>query len=125
MNPGIQETKKKKKKDNTPLIVKHKDFLLYFNQLKPKERREILRTLKKDHVHCLSEIFSNFLKKKLTVNPQILRRLLKHKLHIKTVALKKTPLYQKRKILSSVRGGGILSVLLPLAASVLGSLLTS
>ena len=109
--------------DDTPLIVKHQDFLLYFNQLSSKERRKLLHTLKGDHIRCLSEIFSNFLKKRLTVDPNIVRRLLKYKSHIKTIALKKTPLYKKRKILSSARGGGILTVLLPLAASVLGGLL--
>lgn len=130
MNPttlGESEKRKQRRRRErrvkSPLIIKHKEFLIFLNQLKPRERKKLINTLKREHVHCLSEIFSNFLKKKLTVDPQVLRKLKKYKTDIKTVSLKKTPLHLKKKILSSVRGGGILSVLIPLAASVLGGLL--
>ena len=43
---------------------------------------------------------------------------------IKTISYKTTPLYKKKKILQSRSGGAILSVLLPLAASLIGFLIT-
>ena len=43
---------------------------------------------------------------------------------IKSISLKTTPLYKKKKILQSRSGGAILSVLIPLAASLIGSLIS-
>ena len=108
-----------------PYIVKNKEFIQFFNNLCPKRQQKLIPVLSRDQINCFSEICKNFLRGNLSQNKDIIKKL-KHARHdIKSIALKKSPLYKKKKILQSRRGGAILSILLPLAASVITSLLTS
>ena len=75
-------------------------------------------------MNTISEICKDFLKKKLTTFPKIIKKVKPSQKEIKAIELKKTPLYKKKKNLQSRSGGAILSVLLPLAASLIGSLIT-
>lgn len=107
----------------TPLILQHKELVFLLSQLTPKLRREILQGLKKHELDCLAEIFSNFLRRRLTDNSNIINKLRKFKKDIHTVALKRTPNFKKKAILLSKRGGSILSALLPLAVTAITTLL--
>ena len=106
----------------TSLISLHRDFIKFLKDTKPSYRQKILAHCRKHELDCISEIFSNFLKKNLTTDNKIIKKLYPHKVLIRQVALKKTPLKKKKKILTSSTGGSILSVLLPLAASLIGKL---
>ena len=109
--------------DEKPLILQYKDLVFLLSHVPPKLRKQVLQNLNKREVNCISEIFSNFLKKRLTDDASIINRLKKFRDDIRTVALKKTPLYKKKAILLSKRGGSILAALLPIAVSALTSLL--
>ena len=78
---------------------------------------------RRKELDCLSEIFANFLKKNLTKNKKIIKKLHPHKSLIRELALKTTPLKRKKKILTSNSGGSILSILLPLVTSLIGGFL--
>lgn len=106
-----------------PLILQHKDLIFLLSHLSPKLRKDLIKSLKRSEIECISEIFSNFLKKRLTDKPNIISKLKKIKKDIRTVALKKTPLFKKKAILLSQRGGSILMALLPLVTSVITGLL--
>ena len=106
-----------------PYILKYKEFLKYFAKLPQKQRIRVIPTLNRGHINVISEICQNFLKEKLTKCPKVIRKLKSSKKQIKAIALKKTPLYKKKQILQSRSGGGILSVLLPIATSLFGSIL--
>ena len=107
-----------------PYIVKNKEFLRFFTQLSPKNKQNIIPALKKEQINTISEICKNFLKRNLTQDPKIILKLKPAKKEIKSISLKLIPLYKKKKILQSRRGGAILSVLLPLAATLITSLIT-
>ena len=107
-----------------PYIIKHKEFLNFFVNLSPKSKRQLIPGLSRGHVNAISEICKNFLNHTLTEDPGIIRKVKSAKKEINIVSLKKTPLYKKKKILQSRKGGAILSVLLPLAASLFTSLFT-
>lgn len=107
----------------SPLILQHKDLVVLLSRSSPKLRKEVLRALKRKQLDCISEIFSNFLKKRLTSDSSIIHKLKKFKTDIRTVALKKTPSYKKKAILLSKRGGNILTTLLPIAVSLITSLI--
>ena len=107
-----------------PYIIQHHDFLSYFNRLNPKQQQQVIPTLNKNHMNTIAEVCKNFLNCKLTKNPKVIQNLKPSKKEIKTITLKKVPLYQKRKILQSRKGGAILSILLPLAATLATSLLS-
>lgn len=106
-----------------PLILRHKDLIFLLSHLSPQLRKDLIKSLKKSEIECISEIFSNFLKKRLTDKSNIINKLKKFKKDIRAVALKKTPLFKKKAILLSQRGGGILMTLLPLVTSVITGLL--
>lgn len=114
----------RKKKNAPPLAFVHKDLVLLLAKLSPKKRKKVIAQLNKKHVDCLSEVFLNFLKTNLTRNTKIVKSLNKYKEHIRKLANKGVSTLKKKKILRTQRGGAILSVLLPLAASVITGLLT-
>ena len=107
-----------------PYIVKHKEFLDFFVNLPSKSKRHLIPALNRGQVNTISEICKNFLNHTLTSDPKIIKKVKPAKKEINVVSLKKTPLYKKKKILQSRKGGAILSVLLPLAASLFTSLFT-
>ena len=107
-----------------PYIIKHKEFLKFFAKLPPKSKSQLIPTLNKEQLNTISEICKNFLNRKLTQDPKIVRKVKSAEKEIKTVSLKSIPLYKKKKILKTRQGGAILSVLLPLAASLITSLIT-
>ena len=108
-----------------PYIVKNNEFLKYFSKLPQRNKIHLIPTLNRNQLNTISEICKNFLSKNLTTCPKIIRKVKpSKKKEIKSVSLKTTPLYKKKKILQSRSGGAILSVLIPLAASLIGSLIS-
>ena len=119
------QIKKKNNNRNTqPLVVKHRHFLNFFSKLSPAKRKKLTSTLIKDQVHTISEICQNFLKKKIPCDSARLKQLKSYREEIHNLARKRVPLYKKKKLMKSSRGGALLSVLLPLAATVISSLLS-
>lgn len=106
-----------------PLILIHKDLILLLTNLPPKKRSQFINLLQKKQINCLSEIFSNFLKSNLTDNKKIIKKARPFRNLIKRIALKKTPLKSKISILASQRGGSILGILLPIAATIISNLI--
>lgn len=107
-----------------PLIETHKELILFLNKLSPQKRTKFISILKKNDIDCIAEVFTNFLKRNLTQDTDIIKKVRKYHKDIRSVARKRTPLKHKLKILTSQRGGFVLSVLLPLAASIITSLVS-
>ena len=68
---------------------------MFLNGLSPEKRKKILVHLKKKQINTISEIFSNFLKRKLTLNKKIIKRASRYKKELRRIALKKHP-WEKR-----------------------------
>ena len=107
-----------------PYIIRHKDFLSYFSNLAPNQQKQVIPTLNRNHLNTISEVCKKILNRQLTQDPKIIRRLKRSRKEINSVSLKSVPLYKKRKILQTRKGGAILSILLPLAASLVTSLIS-
>ena len=105
-----------------PLALIHKDLIYLLAKLSPEKRKQLIAVLRKKHIDCLAEIFLIFLKNNLTQDKKIVKSLNKYKGDIRKLVKKGESTAAKKKILKSQRGGAILSVLLPLAASVLTSI---
>ena len=80
-----------------PYVVKNNEFLNYFSKLPMKDRHRIIPTLNRDQLNTVSEVCKNFLRKNLTTSPKVIKILKKSKKEIKTLSLKTTPLYKKKK----------------------------
>lgn len=107
----------------TPLIITHKKLIFLLKKLNPKNRKNLINQLTKKQIDCISEIFSNFLKKHLSVSPKIIKKLRRYQEEIRSLARKKTPGKLKKDILTSRRGGNILSVILPIVSSLFSNLI--
>ena len=110
---------------NNSEIFKEKDFLKYFFSLSPSRRKQLITKLGRSQLNSLSEIFSNVLRGNLTRgnNKGLIKTLYPFKKSIRQLALKKTSLKEKRRILASKRGGSILGILLPVLSSLVSNLL--
>ena len=106
-----------------PLLLSNKEFLIFLNSLPLDKKKKVLSTLSKKHVDSISEIFINFLNHHLPIADKIIKRLAKFKKEARLLALKKTPVKKKINILKSNRGGALLSALLPVAVTLISSLL--
>ena len=99
-------------------------FILFLNSLHPSDRRKIISQLSGEYINTIVEIFSNFLKRGLTTDPNIIVKVKPHSRIVKNLTLRKVPLYQKKKILQGKQGGALLSLLLPIAASLITGLIS-
>ena len=106
----------------TSLSHQNNDFIKFLSKLPPQMRQKLLSSLTSTHINTISEIFNNFLLKNLTQDSKVIKRLQKYKNQITEVSRKKTPIYKRKKILKSRKGGAILNILLPIAAAVVSSL---
>lgn len=104
------------------LIEKNKEFIIFLSHLPAPHTCKIIAVLGGKYINTISEIFQNFLKKNLTQDVNNIRRLKRYREEVRKIALRKTPIHKKKKILQSRRGGAILSVLLPLAAGLISSI---
>ena len=105
------------------LLSEHKEFIIFLNKLPPHKRSKLIDSLTRVHLECIAEICKNFLRKNLTEDLKTIKQLKKYKKEIKDISLKNTSLRKKKKILSTKRGGNILSLLLPLATSIISSII--
>ena len=106
----------------SPLAEQHLEFIQFLSKLSPHMRRKLISSLSGCHINTLSEILKNFLLKNITQDPNIIKQLKRYKKQIREVAQNKTPIYKKKQILKSKKGGAILSILLPVATALISSL---
>ena len=107
-----------------PLLVRNKHFLKFFSSLSPVKRKKLISTLATSQVNTVSEICQNFLKRKLPCTPAALKKLRPLRPTIYGLCSRRTPLYEKKRLMKSSRGGALLSVLLPLAVTAVSSLIS-
>ena len=97
-----------------------------FSKLPAKQRRLILKTAPKELIHALSEASLNILKGTVPLTKAKYSKLKRHKASLVKLANPKESLISKRKIVQQ-RGGfltALLGTILPIAASVIGGLVS-
>ena len=104
------------------LLEQNKEFIIFLNKLSKSERNRLLGVLGTKYINTISEIFHNFLKQNLTSDTSVIKRVKPYKNEIRAISRKRLPIYKKRVLLQSKKGGSILSVLLPIASSLITSL---
>ena len=86
----------------------------------PKLKKAIIKHAPTDLVTAISEIVLNLIKGVIKLTAHQKKRLSGYKKELLALAKKKVPLGKKRKILVQ-KGGGVVSILVPLALSLLSS----
>ena len=87
----------------------------------PKLKKAIIKHAPTDLVTAISEIVLNLIKGVIKLTASQKKRLSRYKKELLALAKKKVSLGKKRKILVQKGGGGIVSILVPLALSLLSS----
>jgi len=103
---------------------KNIQIIRLLSKVSQKNRKKIICGLKKNHIDCISRIFSKLLTKRLPLDLKLLKKLKPHQFIIKRIAQSRTPLRIKKKLLQSQKGGSLLGIILPLAISALSGLLS-
>jgi hypothetical protein len=99
---------------------KYLPTLRRLHRLGDKARRKLVKQCDRHMVDCFSECCVNILKGNVPLKPSQLKKLRREKHNVRALALKKTSLKRKRKILQK---GGFIGAILPPIISVLGGLL--
>jgi hypothetical protein len=89
-------------------------------RMSEKAKKHLVKNCDKQLIDCFSECCHNILKGNVPIRPGQLRRLRCHKHNIRALALKKTSVKRKRRILQK---GGFIGAILPPVLTVLSSLL--
>ena len=89
-------------------------------RLGDRARRNLIKKCHKNLIDCFCECSKNVLKGNVPLNGAQLKKLRREKKNLRAIALKKTPLKRKRRILQK---GGFIGALLPPILSIIGGLL--
>jgi len=101
---------------------KYLPILMRINRLGEKAKKQFIKKCDKEFIDCVSECANNILRGHVPLTSRQLRRLRRNKNNVRALALKKTPVKKKKKILQK---GGFLGAILPPVLGVLVSLLLS
>lgn len=112
------------KNKKTSLTARNCDLVSALSRLKGQQRKAIIQTASKDLIETLGEIALNTLKGNLKLKPLVLRELFKHRSNLRKIGDKKVNWRVKRKLLLKQKGSGFFSILLPIVASLFGSLIS-
>jgi len=98
-------------------------FVITLKSLRPNQRAALLNACNKEHLKGFEEVCLNICKNSIPLTPQQLKTCKRWRKQIKLLALKRYPLKSKKQI--SMQKGGFLPALLPVLASVLGTVIAS
>lgn len=85
-----------------------------------KAKRKVIKDCDRQLIECFCECSKNILKGNVPLNSRQMKELRRRKNNLRALALKKTPLKTKRKILQK---GGFIGALLTPALAIIGNLL--
>ena len=101
-------------------LHRHANFLRQLHRASPKQRSKLVKKhCDGEFVGCITECVKNLLKGNVPLNPAQKKKLKAKKKVLRQIALKKTSLRKKQKLIQS---GGFLGALLGPIVSVLGGL---
>lgn len=94
-------------------------FLKEFEKLDSRAKRKYIENINQKELNYISEVCKNFLANNVDVNLFTLKKLKRVRNEIHTIASNKIKSITKRKILRTLTGGRILSIIIPLAIKTL------
>ena len=112
--------KKILKKKRKSLCKENISFLNYINSIPSNKRKKVINFIaNKNEINAIIEVVLNFLNKNLHCKKTLIRSMKKNYRYFDKLIDRKRNLSSKKKILTSPKGGYILSTLLGLALPIL------
>ena len=97
-------------------------YVITLKALKPSRRKILLNMVSKDQIRALEEVAVNIVKNTVSLSDNDARVCRRWRKPLKLLALKRYPVKEKKQLLQQ---GGFFGALLPIIATVLGSLITN
>ncbi len=94
--------------------------VIFLRSMKPKQRKQLIGHLNKNHLRGLTETAVNIVKGTVALKEDQVKICRRWRKPLKLLALKRYPAKEKKKLLQQ---GGFLGALLPVLASVLGAVI--
>ena len=110
---------------NKSISLQNCNFIKFLINQSESEIRSIVKNLPLPLINILSEITLNCLSGNITKNKNKIKILKPYSSVMKAIANRKNSYKHRKSLLSSKKGAGFLSILLPLAISAISSLTTS
>jgi hypothetical protein len=104
-------------------LQKNAPLLRALYKAPPKLQRAIISNAEDDFIKCLCDCCLNILEGNVKLGAKQRRLLMPHKKHIRTLAVRKVPLAQKRQLLTKQVGRGLPLALLAPIITIAASLL--
>ena len=115
-------TSKKNKK--TSLAAKYCDFILFLKSKDKTKIKEIVKNLPNPVINALSEVILNGFCGNIPLNKSDIEKLKPFRKLMKLLSNKSNKVGSRKKLMGSKKGGSLLSIILPLAATVITSLIS-
>lgn len=97
-------------------------YVITLKNLRPRQRKVVLKLVNKEQVRAFEEVAVNIVKNTVSLSPEQAIICRRWRRPLRLLALKRYPIKEKKHILQQ---GGFFGAILPVIASVLGSLITS
>ena len=104
-------------------LKQHLPLLRQMLRWKAKSRKAVLRNADRDLVCVICELIQNVMQGNVKLPPKQLAKLRRHRHVLRKIVDKRTGITSKRTLLAQ-KGGGLLSVLVPTVAALIGSLVS-
>ena len=97
-------------------------YVITLKNLRPRQRKVVLGLVSKEQIRAFEEVAINIIKNTVSLTPEQEKTCRRWRRPLRLLALKRYPVKEKKHILQQ---GGFFGAILPIIASVLGSLITS
>ena len=121
---AVQSMTSIKKNKKVPLSAQYCDFILFLKSKDKSKIKEIVKNLHNPIINALSEVVLNGLCGNIPLNKSDIEKLKPFKKLMKLLSNKSHKVSSRKKLMSSKKGGSLLSIILPLAATAITSLIS-
>ena len=120
----VRSTISKKRNKKSPLSAQYCDFILFLKSKDENKIKEIVENLPKNVINALSEVVLNGLCGNIPLNKSDIEKLKPFRRLMKSLSNKSIKVCERKKLMISKKGGSLLSIIIPLAASVITGLIS-
>ena len=107
-----------------PLATHYCDFILFLKSKDEKKIKEIVKNLPEDVINALSEVVLNGLCGNIPLNSIDIEKLKPFRKLMNLLSNKSVGIVKRKRLMSSKKGGSLLSILIPLASTIIAGLTT-
>ena len=119
-----QSTTSKKINKKIPLSVQFCDFILMLKSKDETQIKKIVKSFPNHIINAISEVISNGICGYIPLNKSDIEKLKPFRRLMKSLSNKTVKVGERKKLMISKKGGSLLSIIIPLAATAITSLIS-